>query len=254
MRNLWQLLVRNHVFMVFIVLQLAALSWVARSHGYPRGVWVRWGLAWTGAWNAQLMEASRLRDLGQANAELIAENAALRARLERGDEAAGQGGEVVQLTLARSANWFMVNRGAADSIRVGDGVVSPKGVVGRIVEVAEEYALGVPLLHTELEWSGRVGRGGVIGRVVWKGASAGSGHMLDVPRSAAISLGDTVFSTGYQGYFPADTPIGTVQRVTQSPSDEFLTVQLSWAVDFRSLRYVEILHGPGWPVMATDPA
>ena len=55
MRNLWHLLVRNHVFMVFVVLQLAALSWVARSHGYPRGVWVRWGLAWTGAWNAQLM-------------------------------------------------------------------------------------------------------------------------------------------------------------------------------------------------------
>ena len=151
------------------------------------------------------------------------------------------------MTLASYANWFMVNRGSADSVRVGDGVVSARGVVGRIVETDEHYALGLPLVNTELEWSGRVGRAGVMGRVVWPGKEVSAGQMQDVPRSATITIGDTVFSTGFQGVFPADLPIGIVKRVTQNPSDEFLTVELTWAVDFNALRYVELLHGPNWP-------
>jgi rod shape-determining protein MreC len=247
MRNLWQLLLRNHVFLLFLVLQVLALTWVTRSHGHPRGRWIQWNLRWTGAWNEQLMEVARIRDLDDANALLVAENAALRARLSRGDADQGRGGEVVQMTLTRSANWFMVNRGSADSVRVGDGVVSSQGAVGRIVETAEHFALGLPLVNTELEWSGRVRRNGVMGRVVWPGTEVAAGQMRDIPRSATIAVGDTVFSTGFQGLFPADVPIGTVKRVTQNPSDEFLTVELNWAVDFSTLRYVELLHGPQWP-------
>lgn len=247
MRNLWQLLLRNHVFLLFLVLQVLALTWVTRSHGHPRGTWIQWSLRWTGAWNEQLMEVARIRDLDEANALLVAENAALRALLNRGSAAQGRGGEVVQMTLARSANWFMVNRGTADSVRVGDGVVSSKGAVGRIVEAADHYALGVPLVNTELEWSGRLGSRGVMGRVVWPGQVVRTGRMQDIPRSATIAVGDTVFSTGFQGVFPPDLPIGVVQRVTQNPSDEFLTVELTWAVDFNALRYVEILRGPDWP-------
>ena len=247
MRNLLQLLLRNHVFLLFLVLQVLALTWVTRSHGHPRGVWVQWSLRWTGAWNERLMEVARIRDLDEANALLVAENAALRGLMNRGTAASGRGGEVVQITLERSANWFMVNRGSADSVRVGDGVLSSKGAVGRIVETAEHYALGLPLVNTELEWSGRVGRTGVMGRVVWPGKDAAAGQMQDIPRSATIAVGDTVFSTGFQGVFPADLPIGIVKRVTQNPSDEFLTVELNWAVDFHALRYVELLRGPEWP-------
>lgn len=254
MRNLWQLLLRNHVFLLFLVLQVLALTWVTRSHGHPRGAWIQWSLRWTGAWNEQLMEVARIRDLDEANALLVAENAALRALMNRGSTAHGRGGEVVHMTLARSANWFMVNRGWADSVRVGDGVVSSQGAVGRIVETAEQYAMGLPLVNTDLEWSGRVGNNGVMGRVVWPGHAVRSGQMQDVPRSAAIAVGDTVFTTGYQGVFPPDLPIGIVQRVTQNPSDEFLTVELTWAVDFNALRYVELLRGPNWPAFSQPEA
>jgi rod shape-determining protein MreC len=202
------------------------------------------------------MEVARIQDLGEANEQLVQENAALRALMNRGSADEGRGAQVVQMSLNRSANWFVINRGAADSVQVGDGVFSAAGVVGRIVETSEEYALGLPLINTELEWSGRIGTDGVIGRVVWDGVNARSGFMRDIPRSATIAMGDTVFSTGFQGHFLPDLPIGVVQRVSQSPSDEFLSVQLTWCVDFQSLRYVEVLRRPVWPefTLPTEPA
>lgn len=246
MRNLWQLLVRNHVFILFLVLQAFALAWVTRSHGHPRGMWVRWSLGWTGAWNAQLTEWARLGQLETDNMRLAQENADLRAQLLHKD-AHGQAAEVVQITWHRTANSFILNRGASDGIAPGQAVVCAAGALGRVVEVHDHFALGLPLLHTELEWSGRIGKDGVIGRVVWDGDAHDVGRMLDIARSAQIAMGDTVFTTGYQGVFPADIPMGFVQRVTQNPSDEFLTVHLRWAVDFRSIRYVEILALPEMP-------
>ncbi len=246
MRNLWLLLVRNHVFILFLVLQAFALAWVARSHAHPRGVWVRWSLGWSGAWNAQLMEWARLGQLEVDNLQLAEENARLRARLMHG-EGRGHAAELVHISWHRSANSFILNRGSADSIAPGQAVVCAAGAVGRIVEVRGDYALGLPLLHTELEWSGRAGREGVIGRVIWDGTAAQAGRMLDVARSAQIAVGDTVFTTGYQGIFPPDIPLGTVQRVTQNPSDEFLTVHLRWSVNFQTLRYVEVLAVPAVP-------
>lgn len=246
MRNLWQLLVRNHVFILFLVLQASALAWVAQSHGHPRGMWVRWSLGWTGAWNAQLTEWARLGQLEADNVRLAEENAQLRTRLMR-DDGQGHAAEVVHITWHRSANSFIINRGAADSIAPGHAVICAAGAIGRVIEVHDRYALGLPLLHTGLEWSGRIGEEGVIGRVIWDGESAGIGRMLDIVRSAQIAVGDTVFTTGYQGIFPTDIPMGIVQRVTQNPSDEFLTVQLKWAVDFQSIRYVEVLENPAVP-------
>ena len=251
MRNLWQLLVRNHVFILFLVLQAFALAWVTRSHAHPRGRWVRWSLGWTGAWNDQVTEWARLGQLESDNLRLTEENAALRAQLLSPDRM-GHGAEVVQISWHRSANSFVLNRGSADGLQPGQAVVSPDGAVGRIVETHPNYALGLPLIHTGLEWSGRLGRAGVIGRVVWDGQTVDAGRMLDIPRSAQIAVGDTVFSTGYQGIFPADIPFGTVHRVTQNPSDEFLTVHLAWTVDFQSLRYVEVLGIEERPTFETQ--
>lgn len=251
MRNLWELLLRNHVFILFLVLQLLALSWVARSHAYPRGVVVRWNLGMTGAWNQRIMELTEIQRLADENEALVGQNAALRLALSPLGQASS-GAEVIRATSSHAANWFIVNRGSLDGVHVDAGVINHRGIVGRIIEVAPEYSLGLPLIHTGHEWSGRVGIDGAFGRVTWDGSRMDSGKMLDIARSARISTGDTILSTGFQGIFPADVPLGVVKRVSQNPDDEFLSVELEWCVDFQALRYVELIEQADLPSFSSS--
>lgn len=197
------------------------------------------------------MKLAQIQRLNEANALLIQENAELKALIGH-QKASGNGAEVVKTTWWKSANYFIINRGNDHGVHVGDGVVSEQGAVGRIVETSEEFALGIPLITTELEWSGRVGKEGTIGRVIWEGGGPTIGRMMDIARSASIAVGDTVFSTGFQGVFLPDVPLGVVQRVTQNPAEEFLTVQLNWLVDFQSVRYVEVISRPEVPAFERE--
>jgi len=244
MRNLWNLIAQYHVALLFIVLQGVALSWFVSSHGYPRGKWVKRTMEWQGSWNQTRSQWLRLADLDQLNQELLAENASLRAELfalENGDDRSQIGSaEVIRSTWTGTANYFVLNKGIADGIAVGQGVIQGSYAAGKIIEVSESYALGLPLVNQEIEWSARINAEGPVGRLIWDGHAINRGTLLDIPISAQFSPGDAVLTSGFQGYFPAGMVIGHVAEDPTEFDGQFLSVPVVLAADFRSMRYVEI--------------
>ncbi len=68
--------------------------------------------------------------------------------------------------------------------------------------------------------------------------------MFDVPRSTSVFPGDTLYTTGLQGIFPPDVPLGTVVDQSSENGEEFMTLEFNFLADFRSIRYVECVERP----------
>lgn len=249
MRNLWNLIVQYHVALVFILFQGLALTWFISSHGYPRGKWVQQSLEWQGNWNQRLSQWDRLTELADLNRELLAENATLRAELFSARDGAAAtafaGAEVVRSTWSSTDNYFIINKGARDGITPGQGILQYNKAIGRVVEASDRFALALPIINQTVEWSVRIGSQGPVARLAWEGGDATRAMLYDVPRSAVFTAGDSVVTSGFQGYFPVGLMVGTVAEDGPEFDGQFLNVPVQLAADFRTLRYVELATTSG---------
>lgn len=247
MRNLWNLIIRYQVILVFATLQFLALRNYFSSRGYPRGQWIQSALTIEGAWQEKLAGWEHLKELDEMNRLLLAENADLRGRMmqKASDSMASADpqvlpAEIIRSTWTRSHNFIVLDRGSEAGIISGSGVIADGNVVGRVVEVSNDFALALSLAHTSLEWSARVGRTGSVGRLIWDGRDIRSATLVDVPRLTPNEEGDSIFSTGFQGIFPPDLLFGTVSGEAIFDG-EFLNLPIQFATDFQRLRYVQVV-------------
>jgi rod shape-determining protein MreC len=200
-------------------------------------------LAYTGAWDDKVSSLTGLANLSAENERLAAEISDLRNR--PGNQWHHAPALVIRSTIDATHNLMVLQK--QDSSRwwtPDQGVLAGGFAAGRILEVEGPYALAVPLITGGMEWSGRVRRDGPVGRIRWRVGDPSRGFMSDVPSSTSVFPGDTLFTTGFQGIFPPDVPIGRVVDQKGPESDEFTTLEFAFLVDFRSLRYVDWVARP----------
>ena len=89
-----------------------------------------------------------------------------------------------------------------------------------------------------------MGRAGQAGRLVAKEGDVRRASVLDIPWSQLVLPGDTVMTTGFDGVFPADVPVGMVEDVVGNETDEFQTVVVSLGANYPSARHVVWLEHP----------
>lgn len=129
--------------------------------------------------------------------------------------------------------------------RVNQPVLSPEGLVGRVITVAGPYA------KVQLITDRAASVGGMILRTrrqgVVHGGGRGGGLELDyVPLQADVRPGDRVLTAGIDGVYPRGIPVGTVLSV-ENGGQLFHRIQLAPAVDFGSLDQVCLLDYPAVP-------
>jgi rod shape-determining protein MreC len=160
-----------------------------------------------------------------------------------------------RLVAVESAGLFrsaLLDRGEADGVVTGGVVVAAEGLLGRIVAVGSGSAR-VQLL------SDRVAAAGVLlvkqGRAaVARGDGKGGATVLYVPTIEAVEPGDPVVTTGTDGLYPSDLPVGRISSVTRSGS-LFWEIQVAMAADPAKTSRVFVLP-PVRPsgIPATGPA
>ncbi|MCS6816706.1 MAG: rod shape-determining protein MreC [Blastocatellia bacterium] len=113
--------------------------------------------------------------------------------------------------------WFqslIVNRGARHGVRSGAAVITPEGLVGRVIEV------GPTVARVQLITDERSGVGAAIGILeetraigVVVGSNEALCRMRYVPGSEPVREGEMVYTTGQDGIYPRGLPIGRVIAV-----------------------------------------
>ena len=150
--------------------------------------------------------------------------------------------KVVGLTLFDARNYVTINRGALDSIQVGQGVRTQEGVVGIVCTVNKHYSIVLPIIHIGSNLSCRFLKNDYLGSLTSKGYNPDFAYLEDVASHIPVMIGDTVVTSGLTPSFPEGIPVGVVEKVILEEGDSYYTIRVKLATDFRKLKYVEVIR------------
>jgi rod shape-determining protein MreC len=149
---------------------------------------------------------------------------------------------VVSNSVNEVNNYIVLSRGKKGSLREGMGVVDVNGaVVGIITELNDDYAIVMSVLHKDSHISGKLMKGGETGSLSWDGIEPNMVTLMNIPKSAKVSKGDTVITSGFSTTFPKGLSIGIVKDVLLEKSSNNYKLQLRTSTNFYNLEYVYVL-------------
>lgn len=144
-----------------------------------------------------------------------------------------------------SSDYFgiRIDRGSEDGVAAGMGVISPGGLVGRILRVTGNYADVLTLLDPTSNIDV------VIQRSRARGIISGQSKQLTcklkyVDKLEDVVIDDTVVSSGFGSIFPKGLLVGYISAVIPSSSGVLQTVTVKSAVDIYRLEEVFVVFPP----------
>jgi rod shape-determining protein MreC len=204
-----------------------------------------------------------LRDLRQRNADLAAENARLFLENVRLREVLVEAtlcrdllgfaqaqptfdvlgahvtGRVIGLDPSNLQRFLLLDVGRGSGIGRDMPVVTDLGLVGRVSEVGPGWSR--VLLLTDVSSSVNALTQSTRASGLVQGQPDGSLLMRDIPQADAVSVGDTVFTSGLGGDLPRQILIGQVTGVLRRDSDLYQTATVKPTVDFYHLESVLVV-------------
>jgi rod shape-determining protein MreC len=141
-----------------------------------------------------------------------------------------------------SSDYFgiRIDRGSNDGVEKGMGVISPAGLVGRVLRVTPQHSdvmtLSDPNSNIDVVVQRSRARGVISGQ-----STQNSCKLRDLDRLEDVVVNDTIVSSGFGGVFPKGLLVGTVTAVIPNPSQVLQTVTVRTAVDIYRLEEVFIV-------------
>lgn len=154
-------------------------------------------------------------------------------------------GHLAAKVVSRDANtWFrhlVIDRGTLDGVKLNMPVVTPAGIVGRIIEVGPNYARVQMITDAYAGAGAMLQKSRAMGELRGLSAPTATCELKSVPGSEEVEVGEVVVTTGLDGIYPKGLTIGTVERIESDPNGPWhrITVRPSSPVD--RLEYVLVL-------------
>jgi rod shape-determining protein MreC len=219
---------------------------LARVHRTAFGAWSTY-LDWKNvrAENRRLRdENQRLRVEALQIGETLDENRRLRRVLALRDRLPLDtlAGEIIAREWGGWVRSITVNRGRNDNIARLTAVISPEGLIGRVVDVRP----GASIVQVLTDPASTVGAHVVRTRTsgIVEGEARGTLRFKYMARDGAgINVGDLIVTSGQGGVFPRGVPIGRVVAIDDRGSALFHYAALAPVVDFGRIDEVLLVTG-----------
>lgn len=147
---------------------------------------------------------------------------------------------IVSRTNISQHNYIIIDRGLADNVKEGDGVITEKGVVAIVNSVSENYSRAISIKNSKVNVSAKIGREGYVGSLNWDGVSQNGAVLSGIPIQDRAEPGDTVFTSGYSSIFPADIPIAVVKS-SSIHGGSSAEINVEFLEDLSRVRYVMVV-------------
>jgi rod shape-determining protein MreC len=144
-----------------------------------------------------------------------------------------------------STNWYrsvILNKGESDGIKPDMGVITPAGVVGRVVKTTGATAVVLLITDPNNAIAGLIQRTRDEGIV--EGTRQGAARLKYIPLLSHVRDGDRVVTSGLVGGFPRGLAIGTITTIGKEDGALFQTAELTPEVDVGRLEEVLIIQHP----------
>lgn len=179
------------------------------------------------------------------------ENARLSQLLQMRNRA-GRDAVVAKVIGKDATNWFrtiLIDKGADRGIQRHMAVVTPEGLVGRVVDVAAATARVQLITDPESAVGVLTQRSRIVG--VAAGSQGGTIQIKYLPLMADVAVGDRITTSGMGGVFPKGIPVGRVVRSSRPPNGAlFQSTDVQPDADLSRLEEVMILKQPPESVLS----
>ena len=257
MRNLLNFLARYNNLIIFLILEGVSLYFVATRNSYQNTRILFAVRSMTYGIEERINNTRNYLNLREINKNLAAENVALRNSMEklvRGENSPffsvtdsvykqqylHTAAEVIDNSVNRQKNFFTINKGELQGIKVNMAVNSGDGVAGVIVGCSDNFSIGMSLLNLDFKLSVRIKSNGYFGSLSWDGRSYQKAVLSEIPQHVSISEGDTIETTGYSAVFPEGILVGTVSDFEKVGGD-FYKINISLVTDFKKMHFVDVI-------------
>jgi len=136
----------------------------------------------------------------------------------------------------------IVNKGDSDGIQKDMGVITPSGVVGRVVKTTGATSVVLLVTDPNNAIAGLIQRTRDEGIV--EGTLQGRAKLKYIPMLSAVKEGDYVVTSGLVGGFPRGLAIGTITGIAREEGALFQTAELAPEVDVNHVEEVLIIQAP----------
>ncbi len=150
--------------------------------------------------------------------------------------------KVVGNSVSAQNNFIVIKSSQGMQLKPGMGVVDVNNsVVGIITEVDGNYAVAMSLLHKDSHISGKLAKTGETGTLNWDGKEPNLIFLSNIPKSARITKGDSIITSGFSTSFPMGLMIGRVEAVYADAASTNYKVKFRTATNFYNLQYVYVI-------------
>ena len=134
---------------------------------------------------------------------------------------------------------IIIDAGEIDGIKIGQAVLTPKGVIGKTIETGEKASIVQLITDSNYRVSVRILPSGATGILqMLKGNTA---QIREVQKNVNISIGDKVVTSGFSDIYPAGLPIGRVEGVYEDRGSFQKVVNVTLPNDMSAFQYVFVI-------------
>ncbi|MFO0494630.1 MAG: rod shape-determining protein MreC [Flavobacteriia bacterium] len=258
MRNLIAFFRRFRVFLVFVALQIFALSAYFTFLNFPRSQYLTSASSVSGAILTVRNDVTKHFNLSKNNDKLQQENSWLRQHLpqsfqrlrnrtyEIDDTLFHQQylyipATVINSTVTKMNNYFTLNIGYRQGIKRGMGVFSDKGIVGIIHNTSEHFSVVKSVLTENINIDVMIEPIGLFGLLKWDGRDPRRGSVTGISNDLKIKKWSKVVTRGGSGIFPRGLMVGHIEKLNPVEGKPLWDVVMRYSEDYRSLQRVYVI-------------
>ncbi|MFI3267942.1 MAG: rod shape-determining protein MreC [Rikenellaceae bacterium] len=257
MYRLFEFVKRVYVFIVFIALEILAVSYYQRSSIYTNAKIVVAVNSVTGGLQEEIYDMKTFFLLRNENERLNDEIAVLRNKLAQFESDSTVNwtefydsttlkysyipANVVNNSYVKQNNYITINKGTVDGVSESMSILVGENIVGYVITSSENYSVGISLLNTNFKTSGQEINGKYTGAIGWNGVDIKKATISEIPKYAEINVGDTIVTTNFSSKFPQGIKIGVIESL-ELINATYYNAEMSLFADFTTLDNVSIVN------------
>ncbi|WP_411767869.1 rod shape-determining protein MreC [Winogradskyella sp. A3E31] len=257
MQQIFNFVIRNKTFLLFLLLFGFAVSLTIQSHSYHKSQFINSANGISGGIYGTFGSIGDYFGLKEDNELLLEENKRLRNQLFNLEQNLDStfidtsytdksfrfiSADVYKNSYSSTNNYLLLNKGKRDGVKQDFGVITSNGIVGIIENTSNGYATTLSILNTKSKINAQLKSSNHIGSLTWNGDSPEFAQLIDVSKFAPVKEGDTIVTGGQSSIFPPGIGIGTIANFTTDIGGDTYTINVKLFNDMTNIGHVYIVE------------
>ena len=199
--------------------------------------------------NARLVgEINELKKQNKDVANYREENERLKETLELQNSLENYSTVAASVIAYSSNNWYdtiQISKGSLAGVAVGNAVITPDGVVGKVVETGPTWSIVSTILNPDNAMGVKVSRTSDVAVVEGDSELYSQNYckMTFIDKGSNLTIGDILETSGSGGIYPAGLSVGVIREINSDAMGNLNYATVEPLVDFNKLYEVLVING-----------